>query len=79
MRGPFIECDTDFGESWPLLVLADRVIATFGRIDVWVNDASVTMAGSLTEGPLEDFRRVLDVNVMGYVHGAPAVLRVFRS
>ncbi|KRF31501.1 SDR family oxidoreductase [Yonghaparkia sp. Soil809] len=59
--------------------LADRVIATFGRIDVWVNGASVTMAGSLTEVPLEDFRRVLDVNVMGYVHGARAALRVFRS
>jgi short-subunit dehydrogenase len=30
--------------------------------------------GPFTEVPLEDFRRVLDVDVMGYVHGARAAL-----
>ncbi|MGW0838939.1 SDR family oxidoreductase [Streptomyces sp. NPDC002787] len=58
--------------------LARRAVEEFGRIDVWVNNAAVNAFGRLEDVPLEDFRRVLDVNVMGYVHGARAALRVMR-
>ncbi|MDQ4071078.1 MAG: SDR family NAD(P)-dependent oxidoreductase [Actinomycetota bacterium] len=50
-----------------------------GRIDVWVNNAGVIMFSPFGEEPVDDFRRVLDVNVMGYVHGARAALRSFRE
>jgi NAD(P)-dependent dehydrogenase (short-subunit alcohol dehydrogenase family) len=53
---------------------ARRVVAHFGRLDGWVNCAAVTMFGPLLDVPLADVRRVLDVNVMGYVHGARAAL-----
>ncbi|MBT2490766.1 SDR family oxidoreductase [Streptomyces sp. ISL-96] len=59
--------------------LARRAVQRFGRIDVWVNSAAVTVFGPFEEVPLEDFRKVLDVNVMGYVHGARAALRVMRE
>lgn len=59
--------------------LVDRTVATFGRIDVWVNDAAVSLFGTISEVPLDDFKRVLDTNVMGYVHGARAALRQFRA
>ncbi|MGW0365753.1 SDR family oxidoreductase [Streptomyces sp. NPDC002990] len=58
--------------------LARRAVGRFGRIDVWVNCAAVTVFGPFEEVPLEDFRKVMDVNVMGYVHGARAALRVMR-
>jgi short-subunit dehydrogenase len=53
---------------------ARRAVEHFGRIDAWVNAASVMMFGSLLEVPLDDVRRVLDVNLMGYVHGCRAAL-----
>ncbi|MEV1078046.1 SDR family oxidoreductase [Streptomyces sp. NPDC050211] len=59
--------------------LAQRAVERFGRIDVWVNSAAVTVFGPFNEVPLEDFRRVIDVNVMGYVYGARAALRVMRE
>lgn len=59
--------------------LARRAVEEFGRIDVWVNNAAVNAFGRLEDVPLEDFRRVLDVNVMGYVHGARAALPVMRA
>ncbi|WP_425245689.1 SDR family oxidoreductase [Streptomyces sp. NEAU-NA10] len=59
--------------------LARRAVAEFGRIDVWVNNAAVNAYGRFEDVPLEDFRKVLDVNVMGYVHGARAALRVMRQ
>lgn len=51
----------------------------FGGIDVWVNDAAVTVLARFEDTPLEDFRRVFDTNVFGYVHGARAALRRFRA
>jgi NAD(P)-dependent dehydrogenase (short-subunit alcohol dehydrogenase family) len=59
--------------------LARRAVEEFGRIDVWVNNAAVNAFGRFEDVPLEDFRRVLDVNVMGYVYGARAALRVMRE
>jgi 3alpha(or 20beta)-hydroxysteroid dehydrogenase len=49
-----------------------------GRIDVLVNNAGVFMASPLTETSLEDFRRVMDINVTGVFLGmrtvAPAMI-----
>ncbi|GAA2392466.1 SDR family oxidoreductase [Streptomyces glaucosporus] len=59
--------------------LARRAVEHFGRLDVWVNNAAVTVFGPFQEVPLEDFRKVVDVNVMGYVHGARAALGVMRE
>jgi short-subunit dehydrogenase len=54
--------------------VAERAEAAFGRIDGWVNNAGVTMFGALLDVPLDDVRRLLDVNLMGSVHGARAAL-----
>jgi NAD(P)-dependent dehydrogenase (short-subunit alcohol dehydrogenase family) len=59
--------------------LAARAVREFGRIDVWVNNAAVNAFGRFEDVPLEDFRKVLDVNVMGYVYGARAALPVMRA
>lgn len=70
---------TDVTDPGAVDALARRAVQRFGRIDVWVNCAAVTVFGPFEETPLEDFRKVLDVNVMGYVHGARAALRVMRA
>lgn len=54
--------------------VARRAVERFGRIDVWVNCAALTMFSPFLDAPSADFRRVLDVNLMGYVHGAKAAL-----
>lgn len=46
----------------------------FGRIDAWVNCAGVVEFGAFLDVPLDDVRRVLDVDLVGYVHGCRAVL-----
>ncbi|NEE02375.1 SDR family oxidoreductase [Phytoactinopolyspora halotolerans] len=58
--------------------LAAAAVERFGSLDVWVNDAAVTVFGPFSETPLEDIQRLLDVNIMGYVHGARAALPHFR-
>ncbi len=74
-----IAVPTDVTDEAAVLALAQRAIDTFGRIDVWVNNAAVSFFGKLHEVPMEDFRRVFETNVFGYVHGARAVIPVFRE
>jgi NAD(P)-dependent dehydrogenase (short-subunit alcohol dehydrogenase family) len=62
--------------------LADRVFAAEGAVDVLHNNAGVGHAGPVEETTLEEWRRVLDVNLMGVIHGihffVPRMLRQGR-
>ncbi|PYG00301.1 Short-chain dehydrogenase [Georgenia satyanarayanai] len=69
---------TDVTDAAAVDRLAQQAVTSFGRIDAWVNIASVTVFGPLLATPMEDVRRVVDVNVMGYVHGARAALEHMR-
>jgi short-subunit dehydrogenase len=69
-----IAVPTDTSDHAAVQHLAARAVEEFGRIDVWVNNAAVSFFSPFLEVPLRDFQRVLDVNVMGYVHGARAAL-----
>ncbi|MEU6806556.1 SDR family oxidoreductase, partial [Streptomyces neyagawaensis] len=70
---------TDTTDVGAVEELAARTVREFGRIDVWVNNAAVNAFGRFEDVPIEDFRKVLDVNVMGYVYGARAALPVMRA
>jgi NADP-dependent 3-hydroxy acid dehydrogenase YdfG len=57
---------------------ADRVVATWGAIDAWVNDAMVSVFAPADEITPSEHRRVLEVNYLGTVHGTLAALRHMR-
>jgi NAD(P)-dependent dehydrogenase (short-subunit alcohol dehydrogenase family) len=59
--------------------VARRVIETFGRIDVWINNAAVTLFGRFEQTPPDAYRRVIETNLFGYIHGARAALPYFRE
>ena len=54
---------------------ADEVVARWGRIDVWVNDAMVSVFSPVKETTPEEYRRVTEVDYLGYVYGTKAALR----
>ncbi len=70
---------TDVTDEGAVRRLAQQAVAHFGRIDTWVNNAAVTMFAGVESAPMADFRRVVETNLYGYVHGARAVLPVFRA
>lgn len=49
-----------------------------GRIDVWVNNAGVGAVGKFEETPIEAHDQVVRTNLLGYMHGAYAVLPYFK-
>ncbi len=49
------------------------ILETFGRIDVLVNNAGITQDARLQKMTIEQFDRVIDVNLRGVFHCAQAV------
>ncbi len=70
---------TDVTDPRSVDALARRAVAEFGKIDVWVNNAAVTLFSRHEEAPPEAFRRVVETNLMGYAYGARAAVAQFRE
>ncbi len=74
MGGRAISIPADVADSGQVQQVAERTAQEFGRIDTWVNNAAVTLYGSFEDTPLQEFKRIIDVDLMGQVHGAKAAL-----
>jgi NADP-dependent 3-hydroxy acid dehydrogenase YdfG len=57
---------------------ADAVVDRWGQIDVWINNAMVSVFSPISEMTADEFRRVTDVTYLGYVYGTSAALRHMR-
>ncbi|MFL5344777.1 MAG: SDR family NAD(P)-dependent oxidoreductase [Hyalangium sp.] len=49
--------------------LAEAAFSRLGGVDLLVNNAGVACGGEVGELPLEEWKRVLDVNLWGVIHG----------
>jgi short-subunit dehydrogenase len=59
--------------------VAEATRYEFGHFDVWINGAAVSLFAKFEEAPLEDFRRVIETNLFGYVHGSRMALKQFKE
>ncbi|WP_155057261.1 SDR family oxidoreductase [Streptomyces blattellae] len=59
----------DVSDEQAMGKLAERVAAEYGVVDVLVNNAGIGLSGSFMDTTPEDWRKVLDVNLWGVVHG----------
>ena len=57
---------------------AERIEEELGTIEVWVNNAMVTVMSRLWDLEPEELRRVTEVNYLGTVYGTLAALRAMR-
>lgn len=70
---------TDVTDAEAIKNLAATAVEFGGSIDVWVNNAGVLAAGEFTETPIEIHDQVIRINLMGYIHGAHAVIPYFKK
>ncbi|MFH0175152.1 SDR family oxidoreductase [Streptomyces cacaoi] len=59
----------DVSDEQAMEKLAAKVHAEHGVVDVLVNNAGIGLSGSFFDTTPEDWRRVLDVNLWGVIHG----------
>jgi NAD(P)-dependent dehydrogenase (short-subunit alcohol dehydrogenase family) len=65
----------DVSEADAVETAASRVEEEFGPIDVWVNDAMVSVFSPVKEMEPSDYKRVMDVLYLGFVHGTLSALK----
>ncbi|WP_055698757.1 SDR family oxidoreductase [Streptomyces silaceus] len=49
--------------------LAEKVATEYGVVDVLVNNAGIGLSGAFLQTSTEDWKKVLDVNLWGVIHG----------
>jgi NADP-dependent 3-hydroxy acid dehydrogenase YdfG len=54
--------------------LVDRAVQTFGRIDVMINNAGLMPQSMLERLKIDEWDRMIDVNIKGVLYGIAAVL-----
>lgn len=70
---------TDVRDAAAVDKLCEAALDAYGRIDVWINNAAVSLFGRFEETPKEDFEQVIKTNLLGYANGARAAIRQFRE
>ena len=66
---------TDVADPDAVEAAAQRIEDELGPIDVWVNDAMESVFAPVAATTPAEFRRVTEVNYLGYVHGTLAALK----
>jgi NADP-dependent 3-hydroxy acid dehydrogenase YdfG len=51
-----------------------RTVEELGRLDILVNNAGVMLLGPMLEAPVEEWERMIEVNLLGLMHTAKAAL-----
>ena len=59
----------DVGDPEAMQAFAEEVHRQVPAVDILVNNAGIAVAGRLVDVPLEDWRKVVDVNLYGVIHG----------
>jgi NAD(P)-dependent dehydrogenase (short-subunit alcohol dehydrogenase family) len=68
----------DVSDSDALERAAATLESALGAIDVWVNNAGISFYGKFVDVPEDEFRRVIDVNLLGAVNGTRVALARMR-
>ncbi|XTZ17922.1 SDR family oxidoreductase [Micromonospora echinospora] len=69
----------DVADAGAVQRAADEVAHRWGALDVWINNAMVSVFAPAWEIPADEYRRVTEVNYLGTVHGTLAALRHMRA
>jgi short-subunit dehydrogenase len=75
--GEAIAVPTDVTDAAAVAVLAQTAERAFGGIDIWINNAGTGVFGPYTGAPLGLHRRTIEINLLGAMYGAYAVLPLF--
>jgi len=59
--------------------IGEAAVAAFGGFDSWCNNAGAGVYGEMEDIPLEDQRRLFDVNYWGQVHGTLVAIRHLKE
>jgi len=74
-----IAIQADATDAGAVEAAVEKVVGTFGRLDVLVNNAGTAIPKRFEETTLEELDRVIDINVRGTLVATQAALRHMKS
>jgi 3-oxoacyl-[acyl-carrier protein] reductase len=77
--GKAIAVQADAADAKAVQAAVEKAVATFGRLDVLVNNAGTAIPKTFEETTLEEMDRVLDINVRGVFIATQAALKHMKS
>mgnify|MGYP003633273215 FL=1 len=77
--GQAVAYQTDVTSQTEVNALIQGALKTFGRIDVLVNNAGLMANAPLSEGRVDEWDRMIDINIKGLLYGIAAALPVFQE
>jgi NAD(P)-dependent dehydrogenase (short-subunit alcohol dehydrogenase family) len=75
LGGKALALPTDVADAEQVEHAAAVTEATFGPIDIWVNDAMTSVFSPFKKMTADEYKRVTDVTYLGYVYGTMAALK----
>lgn len=70
---------TDVTQAGDLKNLIDTALAVFGKIDVLVNNAGLMAIAPIDALKVDEWERMIDINIKGVLYGIAAALPHFRA
>jgi NADP-dependent 3-hydroxy acid dehydrogenase YdfG len=77
--GSAVAVPTDVADEEQARALIDRTKTELGRVDVLVNNAGVMLLGPVEGADTTDWRRMVDINLLGLLYCTHAALPVMRE
>src|SRR4029077_6610974 len=77
--GKAIAIQADAADAAAVKAAVEKTFATFGRLDVLVNNAGTAIPRTFEEATLDEMDRVLDINVRGVFVATQAALKHMKS
>lgn len=79
LGGEAVSAPADVAEYDEVEAAAEKIEASFGPIDVWVNDAMATVFAPVEKISPQEFERATRVTYLGAVHGTMVALKGMRE
>src|ERR1700741_2767019 len=74
-----IEIQADAADAEAVKVAIEKTVATFGGLDVLVNNAGTAIPKTFEETTLEEMDRVIDINIRGVFAATQAALKHMKT